>query len=65
VSERKEVQKLLRRVQSSGFTVTRAGSGHWLVRNPEQPGVVTVSFSPRAFNPRGIMRELKKIGYKG
>lgn len=59
------MQKLLRRVQGSGFTVTRTGSGHWQIRNPEQPGVVTVSFSPRAFNPRGILRELRKIGYEG
>lgn len=64
MSSRAEMMKTIREVKSAGFLVTRTGSGHWQIRPPEGLGVVTLSFSPKAHNPRAVERQLRGIGFK-
>jgi hypothetical protein len=64
MSARAEMMKMLREVKSAGFRVERTGSGHWHVRPPEGPGLVTLSFSPKYFNEKAVSRQLRSIGYE-
>ena len=55
--------RLVRELESAGYHVTRAGSGHWKVRPPDGHGLVVMAFSPRRSGLHRTMSHLKKIGY--
>jgi hypothetical protein len=60
---RRDMDRLVRELQSSGFEVSRTGSGHWKVQPPEGGGCVFMSFSPRTSAFHKTMKRLKEIGY--
>jgi predicted RNA binding protein YcfA (HicA-like mRNA interferase family) len=58
--------KLVKALRKQGFTVERAGSGHWKVYNAEGEGPVVMAFSPRSGTPQHkTLKRLREIGWKG
>lgn len=65
MSSRREMQQLVKELRRDGFTVTRTGSGHWMVRPAQGEGVVVMAFSPRTASFHKTLIRLKEIGYNG
>jgi Holliday junction resolvase len=61
---RAERQRLVKKLQKQGFSVTRTGSGHWKVESPVSDGHVIMAFSPRSPADYATVKHLKRIGYK-
>lgn len=65
MSSRREMQQLVKELERQGFSVTRTGSGHWMVRPSEGDGVVILAFSPKVASFHKSLNRLRKIGYRG
>jgi hypothetical protein len=65
MSSRREMQQLVKELEKAGFSVTRTGSGHWMVRPPVGDGCVVLAFSPRMSNFHKTLKRLEGIGYRG
>ena len=65
MSGRSESMKLVKDLQRQGFTVVRAGSGHWKVTHPDRSGMVVMSFSPKSPAMRSVRKQLRDLGYQG
>lgn len=64
MSNRSEMTKLVKDLQKEGFSVTRTGSGHWMVRPPQGSGSVVMSFSPAKRGLSQTLKQLKALGYQ-
>ena len=56
---------IVKKLERQGFDVTRTGSGHWKVVNPQGGDPVIMAFSPRSPADYQTVKLLKRIGYKG
>lgn len=63
MSSRREMQQLVRELESAGFKVTRTGSGHWKVMSRTGMGHVIMGFSPNSAGLQKTLTRLKKIGF--
>lgn len=58
-----DLRRLIKALEAQGFTVTRTGNGHWLVRNADGLAVVTLAGTAsdhRAW--RNALARLKRAG---
>lgn len=65
MSSRREMDQLVRELEKQGFSVTRTGSGHWMVRPPKGDGCVVLAFSPKHTSFHKTLIRLRKLGYVG
>ena len=64
MSGRSEQMKLVKELERQGFSVLRAGSGHWKVTRPGRPGMVVLAFSPKGTPQHKTMKMLRELGYQ-
>jgi hypothetical protein len=56
----REVDKLLRRLRRLGFTATRSGRGHWILRDREGGFVDAVGSTPSHASASALLRYAKR-----
>jgi hypothetical protein len=56
MSGRRDVDKILRRLRRAGFTATRSGGGHWILRDAEGGFVDAVDSTPSRASVTALLR---------
>lgn len=59
----KESRRIIRTLESQGFTVQRTAKGRWLIRNPEGRAIATIADKPGEYRAwRNALSVLKRAG---
>lgn len=63
MTSRKEVKKLIKKLEAQGFAVHKAHAGHWHVRNQQGHLVGTIPSTPGEY--RGLKNQLARLKRAG